>query len=163
MVFQKLVVVDTRGHLLGRLASLIAKELLMGQHVVCVRCEEINISGTFIRNKRKDTHTPPQELLGQQLFHADGLGHDGHDVPWSRDGDRSGGPQQAVERCHDFSRRCNSNGPVSLGWHASEHQQAHLPSCGCSGLCTRPRSSPFFTVAIGSTVASQKPRQGAIR
>ena len=53
MVFQKLVVVDTRGHLLGRLASLIAKELLMGQHVVCVRCEEINISGTFIRNKRK--------------------------------------------------------------------------------------------------------------
>ena len=52
MVFQKLVVVDTRGHLLGRLASLIAKELLMGQHVVCVRCEEINISGTFIRNKR---------------------------------------------------------------------------------------------------------------
>jgi large subunit ribosomal protein L13Ae len=53
MVFQKLVVVDTRGHLLGRLASLIAKELLMGQHVVCVRCEEINISGTFMRNSRK--------------------------------------------------------------------------------------------------------------
>ena len=49
MVFQKLVVVDTRGHLLGRLASLIAKELLMGQHVVCVRCEEINISGTFMQ------------------------------------------------------------------------------------------------------------------
>ena len=57
MVFQKLVVVDTRGHLLGRLASMIAKELLLGQHVVCVRCEEINISGTFIRNKRT-THPP---------------------------------------------------------------------------------------------------------
>jgi hypothetical protein len=58
MVFQKLVVVDTRGHLLGRLASLIAKELLMGQHVVCVRCEEINISGTFMRNKRTPPHPP---------------------------------------------------------------------------------------------------------
>ena len=53
MVFQKLVVVDTRGHLLGRLASLIAKELLMGQHVVCVRCEEINMSGAIWRNKLK--------------------------------------------------------------------------------------------------------------
>ena len=51
-MFDKLIVVDTRGHLLGRLASLIAKELLCGQHVVCVRCEEINISGTFMRNKR---------------------------------------------------------------------------------------------------------------
>eukprot|EP01049_Picozoa_sp_SAG25_P022548 SAG25_NODE_9058_length_390_cov_0.872852_1_plen_39_part_10 len=39
MVFEKVQVVDTRGHLLGRLASLLAKELLLGQHVVCVRCE----------------------------------------------------------------------------------------------------------------------------
>jgi hypothetical protein len=53
MVFEKVQVVDTRGHLLGRLASLLAKELLLGQHVVCVRCEEINISGTFMRNKRE--------------------------------------------------------------------------------------------------------------
>ena len=52
MVFQKVIVVDARGHLLGRLASMLAKELLMGQSVVCVRCEEINISGTFMRNKR---------------------------------------------------------------------------------------------------------------
>ena len=44
---------DARGHLLGRMASLIAKELLCGQHVVVVRCEEINISGTFMRNKRE--------------------------------------------------------------------------------------------------------------
>ena len=28
-------------------------ELLCGQHVVVVRCEEINISGTFMRNKRE--------------------------------------------------------------------------------------------------------------
>ena len=68
MVFQKLVVVDTRGHLLGRLASLIAKELLMGQHVVCVRCEEINISGTFIRNKRTPRPRRVARLLRLQAF-----------------------------------------------------------------------------------------------
>jgi len=53
MVFQKAVVVDCKDHLLGRLASTIAKELLMGQKVVAVRCEDINISGSFIRNKLK--------------------------------------------------------------------------------------------------------------
>ena len=52
-MFDKLTVVDARGHLLGRMASLIANELLCGQHVVVVRCEEINISGTFMRNKRE--------------------------------------------------------------------------------------------------------------
>lgn len=41
----QLVVVDCRGHLLGRLASTVAKELLAGQHIVLVRCEEINVSG----------------------------------------------------------------------------------------------------------------------
>jgi len=53
MVFEKRVVVDCRGHLLGRLASVIAKELLLGQRVVAVRTEEILISGSFIRNKLK--------------------------------------------------------------------------------------------------------------
>jgi len=53
MVFEKRVVVDCRGHLLGRLASAIAKELLLGQRVVAVRTEEILISGSFIRNKLK--------------------------------------------------------------------------------------------------------------
>jgi large subunit ribosomal protein L13Ae len=37
---------------LGRLAATIAKELLAGQHIVAVRCEGINISGKFYRNKR---------------------------------------------------------------------------------------------------------------
>merc|ERR1712216_1092576 len=37
--------------LLGRLCSIIAKELMAGQRVVLVRCEEMNISGSFIRNK----------------------------------------------------------------------------------------------------------------
>jgi len=47
------VVVDCRGHMLGRLASVLAKQLLSGQHVVCVRCEEINISGGMVRQKAK--------------------------------------------------------------------------------------------------------------
>ncbi|CAI5723321.1 unnamed protein product [Hyaloperonospora brassicae] len=53
MVFEKPVVVDCRGHLVGRLASLIAKELLQGQHVVAVRCEQLEISGSHVRNKVK--------------------------------------------------------------------------------------------------------------
>ena len=47
------VLIDARGHLLGRLAATIAKTLLSGQRVVVVRCEEINISGSFYRNKRE--------------------------------------------------------------------------------------------------------------
>lgn len=46
MVFEKPIVVDARGHLLGRMASMIAKELLLGQNVVVVRCEEIEVSGS---------------------------------------------------------------------------------------------------------------------
>ena len=39
--------------MLGRLAASLAKELLNGQHVVVVRCEEINVSGSLYRNKLK--------------------------------------------------------------------------------------------------------------
>ncbi|CAJ1377238.1 unnamed protein product [Effrenium voratum] len=53
MSFKEQIVVDCRGHLLGRLASVLAKELLNGQHVVCVRAEDINISGSLYRNKLK--------------------------------------------------------------------------------------------------------------
>jgi len=49
----KPLVIDGRGHLLGRLAAIIAKTLLQGQRVVVVRCEGINISGSFYRNKLK--------------------------------------------------------------------------------------------------------------
>merc|ERR1712094_78897 len=52
-MFEKLVVIDCRGHLLGRLASFVAKEALAGQKIMLVRAEEINISGSFIRNKLK--------------------------------------------------------------------------------------------------------------
>jgi large subunit ribosomal protein L13Ae len=53
MVFEKRIVVDCKGHLLGRLASYVAKELLLGQRIVLVRCEEVNVSGRFMRNKNK--------------------------------------------------------------------------------------------------------------
>ncbi|KAJ8027031.1 60S ribosomal protein L13a [Holothuria leucospilota] len=38
---------------MGRLASIVAKNLLQGQRIVVVRCERINISGGFYRNKLK--------------------------------------------------------------------------------------------------------------
>eukprot|EP00933_Yihiella_yeosuensis_P061571 TRINITY_DN643_c0_g1_i1.p1 TRINITY_DN643_c0_g1~~TRINITY_DN643_c0_g1_i1.p1 ORF type:complete len:202 (+),score=58.88 TRINITY_DN643_c0_g1_i1:76-681(+) len=53
MSFKQQVVIDCRGHLLGRLSSVIAKELLNGQQVVCVRSEDVNISGSLYRNKLK--------------------------------------------------------------------------------------------------------------
>lgn len=39
-------IVDGRDHLLGRLASIVAKELLAGQKVVIVRCDEMVVSGS---------------------------------------------------------------------------------------------------------------------
>lgn len=74
-MFEKVVIVDCRGHLLGRIASVIAKELLSGQRVVAVRCEQLNISGPMHRNKikfeaflRKRTATNPKR--GPIHFHA---------------------------------------------------------------------------------------------
>merc|ERR1712057_421 len=53
MPFEKMVVIDARGHLMGRLASFAAKEALLGQKVVIVRCEDLVISGSHMRNKLK--------------------------------------------------------------------------------------------------------------
>jgi large subunit ribosomal protein L13Ae len=53
MVFQKVVVIDARDHMLGRLASVVSKELLSGQAVVVVRCEQVCVSGSMIRNEMK--------------------------------------------------------------------------------------------------------------
>jgi len=68
MVFTKVVVVDGRDHMLGRLASLVAKELLLGQQVVVTRCEGLVVSGSLMRNKmkwarfrRKRTNTNPKK------------------------------------------------------------------------------------------------------
>ncbi|KAJ1427977.1 Ribosomal protein L13 [Sesbania bispinosa] len=52
-VCAKRVVVDARHHMLGRLASIVAKELLNGQKVVLIRCEEICISGGLVRQNMK--------------------------------------------------------------------------------------------------------------
>ncbi|KAI8811011.1 ribosomal protein L13 domain-containing protein [Cladochytrium replicatum] len=51
MAFEKEVVIDGKGHLLGRLASIVAKQILNGQKVTVVRCEDINIAGPYFRNK----------------------------------------------------------------------------------------------------------------
>merc|ERR1712062_534368 len=69
MGFQtKPLVIDARGHLLGRLAATVAKTILQGQRVVVLRCEDINISGSFYRNKlqylsflRKRMNTKPSK------------------------------------------------------------------------------------------------------
>jgi len=53
MGFEKVVVIDANNHLMGRLSSVIAKAILQGQRIVVVRCEGINISGNFYRNKLK--------------------------------------------------------------------------------------------------------------
>jgi hypothetical protein len=47
----QLLVIDARHHMLGRMCSIIAKELLKGQKVVIVRAEEANISGSLFRNE----------------------------------------------------------------------------------------------------------------
>lgn len=63
-MFDKLVVIDAKGHLLGRLSSYVAKELLNGQRVVVVRSEGINISGSLFRNRVKF-----QEFLNKWMNH----------------------------------------------------------------------------------------------
>ena len=50
-MFHKVVIVDGKNHLLGRLASYIARELENGQKIVVVRCESILRSGSLFRNK----------------------------------------------------------------------------------------------------------------
>lgn len=58
-MFDKVVVIDGRGHLIGRLASIVAKELLSGQHVVVVRTEELNVSGNR-ECARRGSHPRPR-------------------------------------------------------------------------------------------------------
>ena len=53
------MVIDGKGHLLGRLASTVAKQLLNGQKIVVTRCEALNISGEFFRAKCKTSQHMP--------------------------------------------------------------------------------------------------------
>jgi large subunit ribosomal protein L13Ae len=50
---RKVIIVDAKGHLLGRLASYVAKQLEQGQRVIIVRAEHTLISGGHYRNKLK--------------------------------------------------------------------------------------------------------------
>uniref|UniRef100_A0A6U0SH41 60S ribosomal protein L13a n=1 Tax=Eucampia antarctica TaxID=49252 RepID=A0A6U0SH41_9STRA len=52
-MLEKVVLVDGRDHLLGRLCSIVAKELLSGQKVIIVRCDQVCMSGSIVRNKVK--------------------------------------------------------------------------------------------------------------
>ena len=63
------VVIDGKGHLLGRLASIVAKQLLNGQKCVVVRCEALNISGEFFRAKRAypQSSTPHSTIANRTL------------------------------------------------------------------------------------------------
>nr|XP_051707857.1 60S ribosomal protein L13a-like [Oryctolagus cuniculus] len=49
----QVLVLDGPGHLLGRLASIVVKQALLGRKVAVMHYEGINISGNFYRNKLK--------------------------------------------------------------------------------------------------------------
>merc|ERR1712159_419681 len=52
-MFEKQIVIDGKQHLIGRLAAVVAKELLNGQRVVVVRAEDVIKSGPLYKNKMK--------------------------------------------------------------------------------------------------------------
>merc|ERR1719469_1773343 len=52
-MFEKEVIVDGRNHMVGRLASKVAHQLLRGQKIVVVRCESLCFSGSLFRNNIK--------------------------------------------------------------------------------------------------------------
>ena len=43
------IIIDAREHLMGRLAAIVAKAALNGHKVRVLRCEQMEISGTFFR------------------------------------------------------------------------------------------------------------------
>lgn len=45
------ILIDGKGHLLGRLASVVAKQLLQGEKINVVRCDQLVMSGSLFRNK----------------------------------------------------------------------------------------------------------------
>ncbi|CAJ1007739.1 putative Ribosomal protein L13 [Leishmania naiffi] len=49
----EIIVIDLKDHVLGRAAAVVAKQLLLGKKITVVRCEQLNIAGTEIRNKIK--------------------------------------------------------------------------------------------------------------
>ena len=66
-MFDKEVIIDAKGHMMGRLAAFVAKELLSGQRVVIVRAEEALLSGIlftrradFMEFLNKQSNTNPR-------------------------------------------------------------------------------------------------------
>eukprot|EP00761_Pharyngomonas_kirbyi_P011099 gb/GECH01011123.1/.p1 GENE.gb/GECH01011123.1/~~gb/GECH01011123.1/.p1 ORF type:complete len:213 (+),score=34.94 gb/GECH01011123.1/:1-639(+) len=64
----KRIIVDANNHLIGRLASVVAKHLLQGHKITILRCERLVKSGTMKRNKhlfsaflRKRMNTNPKK------------------------------------------------------------------------------------------------------
>lgn len=51
------IVIDGKGHLLGRLASIVGKQLLQGKKIVVVRCESIIVSGSSESSKTSSIQT----------------------------------------------------------------------------------------------------------
>ena len=58
-MFEKQIVIDAKGHLMGRLAAKVAKEILNGQRVIIVRAESVSLSGLLFRRI-----TEYQDFLG---------------------------------------------------------------------------------------------------
>ena len=52
-MFDKQIVIDGKGHIMGRLAAIVAKNLLGGQRIVVVRVEKLVLTGLLF-NRRKD-------------------------------------------------------------------------------------------------------------
>ena len=50
-MFEKEILIDGKGHLMGRLASIVAKQILNGQRVVVVRAEKILLSGQLYNRR----------------------------------------------------------------------------------------------------------------
>ncbi|RKP04353.1 hypothetical protein CXG81DRAFT_29062 [Caulochytrium protostelioides] len=53
MAYEKEIVIDGKDHLMGRLGSIVAKQLLNGHKVTVVRCESLVMTGHFYRTKLK--------------------------------------------------------------------------------------------------------------
>lgn len=66
--FKTNLTINAKDHLMGRLCSIVAKELLRGNSVNVVCCEGLYITGNYYRNKlimkekmRKRTNTNPKD------------------------------------------------------------------------------------------------------
>ena len=70
---KKCIVVDAKGHLVGRIASIVAKQIQLGQRIVIVRYEKAIYSGkhycnklNFMEDRRKHNNINPRR---GGLFH----------------------------------------------------------------------------------------------